>query len=178
MSEGIASGALVEALVKRLTPKGAYRTALVKAGVDPSRVAPHYPAPVWDKVLRATRAYAFAKLDDQAAYREVGRTLIDGFLTTFTGRLLGAALPLMSPTSFLSKTPFYMRLGRSDVEVIVGPTTQPVRLSLMDPCNTSGYVSAGIIERCLERIGVEPRVEVEEVDPIRYHLLVRWMDRR
>lgn len=172
--KSIASGALVEALVHRLTPKGGYHAALVALGVDPARIAPHYPARVWDQVLRATRKHAFAKLDDAAAYRETGRTLIDGFLTTFTGRLLGAALPLMSPASFLVKTPSYMRLGRSDVKVVVGATTQPVQLSLHDPWNTSGFVSAGIIERCLERIGVAPEVAVEPVDAHRYHLLVRW----
>jgi uncharacterized protein (TIGR02265 family) len=137
-----------------------------------NQVAPSRPS--WP-----TRAptHRWPSLSVDAAYRVIGREFTLGFPETFVGRLVSAALPFMSPASFLDRLATSFRMGREDFGLlfdVVESSEGSARAVVHNPAAVPGAFVAGLIEIALERLGRRGRVEVHQTSATDYQLLVRW----
>ncbi|MCE9671916.1 DUF2378 family protein [Myxococcus stipitatus] len=149
--------------------------AVEALGYDPRRPEVDYPVEVWQRAVALARQECFAHLGDEDAYRQVGRTVVEGFAQTLLGRVVAVALPMIGPARAIERIPRYLGLmGRPDIEVTCTPVGERGRrLVLTDRYNRPDVVAGGL-ERMLEVANAQPRITVEERTPERYRLLVRW----
>lgn len=162
---------------RRLKPVGDFARELLAAGYDPAHATPKYPTEVWTRCLEIARQHRWPELSRPEAFRLIGREFSEGFLETIVGRLVGAAVPFMSPQSFLNRLSTYFRMGREDTGLsfeIVDQTPSACRIEVHNPSEVPGTFVAGMIEVALERLARKGSVEVLQKTPRDYELVVRW----
>lgn len=162
---------------RRLKPTGVFAEELKSAGYDASRVVAKYPTEVWRRCLDIARRHRWPELDEPDAFRHIGHEFTEGFLETIAGRLVGAALPFMSPGSFLKRLASYFRMGREDAELtfdIVELAPLSARVVVHNPAAVPGTFVAGMIDVMFERLSQQGTVEVLQKTPVDYELFVRW----
>jgi uncharacterized protein (TIGR02265 family) len=160
--------------MRKLRPAGDFCEELVRAGYDPDRPSETYPAAVWREVLEISRRHRFAGLTADRAYRALGHAFLDGFAETLVGRVVCAMLPLIGPERMLISFPRYASMGRPDATIemrLEGPRRW--RAVAHFPLTIPEF-TAGVLERGLERTGVEGTVEVENRSEDHFDLLARW----
>ncbi len=169
-------GSLLEALFARqLKPTGDFAHALLKIGVDANRLEPKYSAEQWVSAQQLAASFAFAHLTTEMAHRQVGRVLMNGFLSTLAGRLIEVALPLMSVRQFLLRTPRFMRMGVPSELVSVSELgDKNMRVEVANAVGSSADAYAGVLEVGIEKLKATPNIRVE-VERAGYVALdVKW----
>ncbi|MFZ5445359.1 MAG: DUF2378 family protein [Myxococcota bacterium] len=163
---------------RRLKPDGSFAEELKTAGYDAARAEPTYPTELWVRCLEIARRHRFAELSDQEAYRRIGREFSEGFLETLVGRIVGVALPFMSPRTFVRRLANYLRLGRSDTDLIFDlKRDEPGAIDAVvhNPSAVPGDFVAAIIDAAFARLEVKNgTVVVRQDGPYDYHLEIRW----
>lgn len=171
-----AQGSMFEGLYARvLKPTGAFKEDLRLAGFDVSAIRPEYAMQVWVDCLDVTARHKHPGLERFEAWRRIGRDFITGFLETIAGRLVAVALPFMSPKGFVTKAPRFMRLGVKELESSVewlSPTHGVVTLE--GPHEGAGFLTAGVVEVCLERLKVKPVITAKVLGGASSQLDVSW----
>jgi uncharacterized protein (TIGR02265 family) len=163
---------------RRLKPTGEFAAELRAAGYDAAQALPKYPTEVWTRCLELARRHRWPQASQAEAYRQLGREFSQGFLETLVGRLVNAAIPFMSPQSFLNRLASYFRMGREDSGLsfdVVERTAASARVEVHNPAAVPGTFVAGIVEIALERMKRQGTVEVLQKSPTDYELLVRWL---
>lgn len=171
-----AQGSMFEALFQRaFPPRGAYADELRAAGFDPARPEAAYPPSTWKACVGVARRHVFGELEEETAYRALGGPFVEAFLGTLAGRVVAAALPLVPIEGLVVRLGRYMKLGRSDVEVLSEKLAdRRYRIVIDDPVGLHGAFMAGVVERVLRQ--KTPSIEVTHaaITATRYHLEVRW----
>jgi uncharacterized protein (TIGR02265 family) len=94
--------------------------------------------------------------------RRLGYDFASGFQETLGGKLVLAALPMLSGKMLLMRWPRFVKLGRSDM--INSATQLPdgsVVIKSSDPAKVSPYFSMGVIDFTLERMNSKATVRLE-----------------
>ncbi len=176
MTAFTAQGSMFEGLYGRvLKPSGAFKDELLRAGFDVSAIRPEYPMQVWVDCLDVTARHKHPGVERFEAWRRIGRDFITGFLDTIAGRLVAVALPFLSPKGFVTKVPRFMRLGVKELEASVewrAPTHGVVTLN--GPHEGAGFLTAGVVEVCLERLKVKPTITPKVLGGTSSQLEVSW----
>lgn len=162
---------------RRLKPTGVFADELKAAGYDPSRAQAKYPTETWTRCLALARQHVWPQLSEADAFRHIGREFTEGFLETITGRLVGAALPFMTPASFIKRLASYFRMGREDSGLtfdIVELAASSARIVVHNPAAVPGTFVAGMLDLMFVRVKRQGTVEVLQKTPVDYELLVRW----
>lgn len=162
---------------RRLKPEGAFREALIGAGYDTDKPRPKYPTSVWVTCLELTRLARYGALSTEEAYRAIGREFTEGFLQTLVGRLVGVALPLMQPRSFLNRLERYFKMGREDGGIRYDMTElepEHAHIEVVNPAGVPGDFVAGLIDVAFMRLTRSWTVTVTQRTNIHYSLDVRW----
>lgn len=162
---------------RRLKPEGAFAEALRAAGYDRSRAGAKYPTEIWVRCLEIARAHVYVSLEPNEAYRKIGREFTLGFLETLPGRLIGAAIPFMTPKGFLRRLANYLRMGRSDEQLTFDLTEESptsVVAVVHNPSAVPGGFVAGLIDVAMEKLKVRHTMVIEQKTPYDYVLRVSW----
>lgn len=179
MTTYTAQGSMFEGLyVRVLKPTGAFREALRRAGFDADAMLPEYPMQVWVDCLDVTAQHLHPGVERFSAWRLIGRDFITGFLDTIAGRLVAVALPFLSPRRFVSQAPRFLRLGVKELDASLDwhtPTTGTMRLP--GPHAGAAFLTAGVLEVCLERLKVTPTLEPRALSGTESQLAVSWTAR-
>lgn len=145
-----------------LEPSGAFADALADAGYVASRPEVHYPSTVWKAALGVGRRFAFAQLEDDAAYRELGRACARGWFQTPLGPIFSEILPVLPPRAFFSRLESYARLGRTDTTVeLLELLTDRVSFRHVDPVGVNGHFTLGALEPALEHMKLRFEAQVD-----------------
>jgi uncharacterized protein (TIGR02265 family) len=161
--------------VRVLKPQGAFQADLLKAGFDVKAVRPEYPMDVWVACLDVTARHLHPSHPRPAAWRRIGRDFITGFLDTIAGRLVAVALPFLSPKTFVDRCPRFMRLGvRELVSRVEWQEPRRAVLTLEGPHALTAFLIAGVVEVCLERLGVTPTITPSSLEGPRSQLVIAW----
>ncbi len=156
-------------------PRGAFLEALLSIGVDPANLQRRYSSRQFVEAAKIIRAHAHARLDDDAAYREIGRALMRAFFRTPGGRLLSVVLRLVPTRTFLHRVPNYLRIGRPNVRVDTGDLPDGgVRLEVHDPDWCPAPVFVGVIDEAVRQTGSTPRLTPTLLGEGRMLLDVDW----
>jgi uncharacterized protein (TIGR02265 family) len=176
LSIGTTDASAFEALfIRGVSPPPDLRIALLGIGVDLDGLEMRYSSVQWIAAIDLGRSYLFpgAPSVDEAE-RELGRKFTAGFLRTLPGRLLGAVLPFMTPESIVHRLPRYVRMGRDDLDLAVERLGERLwRIVITDPATARPNFFAGMMEAGLERLSTPSSVEVQELDELRFELLLR-----
>lgn len=142
-----------------LEPSGAFADALEDAGYAASRPELYYPSTVWKAALAVGRQHAFPQLDEDAAYRELGRACSRGWFKTPLGPIFTEMLPVVPARSFFAKLESYARLGRTDTQVeLVELLGDRASFRHVDP------------------VGVHPQFTVGALEPALAHMRLAWWE--
>jgi uncharacterized protein (TIGR02265 family) len=162
---------------RRLQPDGAFAEELRQAGSDRAKAVPTYPTEVWIRCLEIARRHALPGLPAPDAYRKLGAEFTEGFLETLVGRMVGVAMPFMTPQSFMRRLAAYLRLGRNDAGLTFDLTRDERFASdakVHNPSGVPGTFVAGIVDAALQRMKVQWTIEIEQLSPRDYTLSLRW----
>lgn len=170
--------AMFEALFdRRLRPTGEFADELRAAGYDAARAVPKYPTELWVRCLEIARRQRWAALPIDEAYRHIGREFTHGFLETLTGRLVGVAIPFMTPKTFLRRLASYMRMGRNDDGLtfdLVNEQSSSVDAQVHNPAGVPGGFVAGMIDVAMDKLKVSWTITIDQKTPLDYVLHVEW----
>lgn len=162
---------------RRLKPGGAFADELRAAGYDPSRATTKYPTQIWVRCLELARTHVYATLELSDAYRHIGREFTRGFLETLSGKLIGAAVPFMTPKSFLRRLANYMRMGRND-DALTFDLTEETATSVVavvhNPSAVPGGFVAGMVDVAMEKLKTKHTIVIEQKTPFDYVLRINW----
>ncbi len=160
---------------KLLKPEGPFREQLKAAGYDAARAQPGYPIEVWVACLDVTWKARFPTLERHEAWRAIGRAFIEGYLDTLVGRLVSVALPFLTPKSFLQKSPRFLGAGVEGASVeLEWKSDREVLVTLRGPHAGAAWVTAGVVDVCLARLGTTPTVQPSRLPGADSQLLVSW----
>jgi uncharacterized protein (TIGR02265 family) len=149
--------------------------ALQAVGYDRRFPEMDYPVQVWKRCVAQARELVYGELNDEEAYRLLGRKLTQGFLDTLVGRVAAVALPMIGPAGVVSRLPRYLAMmGRPDLEVQSVPMGERGRLVTIPDVHNRPEFVAGALEVALERANCKPFLTVEGRSPTGFRLLVRW----
>ncbi len=158
-----------------LKPEGAFLEALKAAGYDPATPKPVYPMAVWHRCLDVVAKHRFAQLPTADAYRATGRAFMAGFFETLVGRLIAAALPFLSPKTFVQRSPRFLRTGVNELETeLEWLSDTKARVVMHGPHADACFVTAGVIEVSFERLRVPVRVEGRNLPNGDNELTIDW----
>ena len=156
-------GSMLEGLFRALPPDPKLIQALAGIGVDVKKLQPKYRSTQWRQVLELFRAHHFpglpAKVGDQKIGFEFGR----GFQDTIGGKMVLAALPMLTPMSLLMRWPRFVKLGRSDVVFTATKTGErSVDLHATDPAGVPMGFSLGLFQFIFGRMKAQVAASGEE----------------
>lgn len=166
---------ILEGMFSRaLEPTGDFARALRQAGFDRRSVRARYPSSVWRATLEVARAHVHPELPEPDAYRRLGERLADGWLSTFTGRLVAVGLPLLGPAGALARFPDYFMSARPGVRVrSAAEGARRWAVDFEDPWSIPDF-TAGFIAGCGVHTGVRAAVDVTARAPEGFSLRVTW----
>ncbi len=171
-----ALASMFEGLYQRaLKPDAELLEALKQAGWDPDAPKERYPMSVWVACLDASAAHLHPGVPRYDAWRLLGRVFIEGYFQTLVGRIILAVLPLMKPERFVDRVPNFVRTGLEEVvsEVDwVGPRHAVV--TMHGPHAGASHVMAGVMEVCMERLGVRATLTPEPLAGVESRFTVKW----
>lgn len=174
--EFTAQGAMFEGLFLRGPPPDeALLRELREGGYDHSAPRNAYPIAVWVHCMDVLWRRRHPALERFPAWTAIGRTFIEGYFETFIGRLIAVTLPFMSPRRFLDRVPNYMRTGLKETLVDVdwtGPTS--VVITIDGATEGSAHIMVGVLDVCLQRLGVLARFEAIATGLGTSRLTVTW----
>ncbi|WP_338863951.1 DUF2378 family protein [Myxococcus stipitatus] len=161
--------------VRGLKATGRLVQELEALGYDIKKPEVDYPIQLWQRAAALARQEVFGDLSDEEAYRQVGRTLVNGFAETLVGRVAAVALPMIGPARAAERIPRYLSMmGRSDIAVTMTSVGERGRRLLLTDRYNRPELMAGGLERMLELANAQARITVEERSSDGYRLLVRW----
>jgi len=156
-------------------PMGPFREALLAIGVDPDNLQKTYPGWQFAEAAKIIRQFAHARLDDQAAFLEIGRSLARAFFLTPSGRLLGMVLRIVPSRTMLHRVPAYMRIARTNVRIETADLPDGgVRLEITDPDQAPPWVLVGSIDEGLQQTGTRAKLTMEPLAAGRIQVDARW----
>jgi uncharacterized protein (TIGR02265 family) len=174
-----AQGSMFEGLfAKHLKPTGAFKADLLAVGLDVDRILPEYPMAVWVACLDVTARHLHPQLDHLEAWKLIGADFITGFLDTIAGRIVAAALPFLSPKTFVDRAPRFMRLGVKELQSNIewrSPTHAVVTLN--GPHEGAAFLVCGVVEVCMRRLKVTPTTSARLLEGLSSQLEVSWTQR-
>ena len=156
-----------------LTP--AMRADLRAVGFDPDKPQATYPGVVWIKSLEVALRHVFPQLPREEGLRQLGWKVIDGFLDTIAGRVVGVALPFLGMEGIIKRLPRYWDMVRK-AQGAEMRTEQVAERDWRVVSNSRAELpdySAGLIQRVLSRLKDGVRVDVESRTN-GYALRIRW----
>jgi uncharacterized protein (TIGR02265 family) len=165
---------------RRLKPEGAFREALLGAGYDANKPKAKYPTSVWVTCLEIARSARYSSLGADEAYRILGREFTEGFMQTLVGRLVGVALPIMRPRSFLARLERYFKMGREGGDIrydMTEPSPGVAHIEVVNPAGVPGAFVAGMIDVAFGRLAKSWTIGITQRTAIHYALDVRWEDK-
>lgn len=175
-TESTVGGAAFEGLfVRTLQPQGAFADQLRAAGYDVKAPRDRYPRRVWQACVELARKHEYPTRPPEEGFRLLGQRFAEGFRQTLTGKLLGAALPMLGPEAVMQRLPKVWASSQPNLRVQpaqLGPGHWEVTFEdqgiMTDFC-------AGLLDGLLAVLRVpEPRVQVRVKEPARCVLVVRW----
>jgi uncharacterized protein (TIGR02265 family) len=161
--------------VRGLKAEGRLAERLLSLGYDLKKPEVHYSVLTYQRCVNAARQEVFGHLSDEEAHRLLGRKMMEGFLETLLGKVVGVAMPMIGPAHVVDRIPRYCAMmGRPDMVPQITPAGDKARrIAFKDTYNRPEFL-AGAIEAGMERTHVRPTVTVEERTPEGYRLFLRW----
>lgn len=167
-------GSLFEALFRLAPPEGALGERLHALGVSADAGSRRFTAEQWLRTLHLYREHLFPG-DTATGFRQLGGALARAFGSTFSGRLILLALPMLTPMQLLRRWPRFVRVGRTDVELeITELDARAVVISSRDPVNVPMDVNLGLLDFVFDLLGERARFELHEGPDGELRLTVRW----
>jgi uncharacterized protein (TIGR02265 family) len=163
-----------ESILRALKPGDELRDELVAAGYDPRTPQDHYPVQAWRAVLEVMRRHRFPNLPSAEGDRALGHAFLDGFAETIVGRVICVMLPLIGAERMLISFPRYASYGRPDGRIEMKAEGERRWRAQIEMPHALPCFTAGVLERGLQRTGVEGAVDVENHAGDRFDLLARW----
>jgi uncharacterized protein (TIGR02265 family) len=148
--------------VKMLKPTGAFAEDLLRAGYDLKRQERIYPESVFKACVRIACRHVYPGMEEGAAMRLLGRRFIEGFFDTIAGRIVAVSLPVLGPVGLIRRLPRLWAMGTKGIKAEVREVTARQWLIEVHSRNAMGDFDAGFVSYLLERMGVDPKVEVTE----------------
>lgn len=173
---------MFEALFDRqLRPDASFSEALKHAGYDAANPQAKYLTSVWVACLEVARHRRFETLEPVDAYRKLGFLFTEGFMMTLVGRLVGVALPMMRPLSFVNRLGRYFTMGRSGEDIryeVVEASPGHAFVEIRNPAAVPGAFVAGMIDYAFSKMEVTWDIKVNQKTAIHYSLDITWSSRR
>lgn len=130
---------------------------LKRAGFDPERPLARYPVTVWEDCVDAAAQQLFPGVPRDQAWERIGRLFIKGYFETVVGRIIGNALPFMSDTAFINRTPLFMSTGiEGQLVSLDWHDAKRATLRLARAGDEAGALMAGVIAGSFERMRRAP----------------------
>jgi uncharacterized protein (TIGR02265 family) len=160
--------------VKTLKLDDAFAQELRQAGYDVSRQQPQYPSSVFKRCMEIACRRVYPTRPEAEAMRLISAQLLDGFFDTIVGRAVKAALPFLSPETFLKRYPRFFAMAAPGVKMTVTEEApRRWRMELRDRAPLPHF-NAGTLACTLERFGVKPEVQVVEQGTWHFMLSISW----
>lgn len=148
------------ALKNRLTPRMKERLRGIGVHLD-RKLQPAYPRAVWAEALSITREEIFPFLPTPEGFRELGRTVLNGYAETLVGKALASIVRLIGPKRTLARMTKNLRSASNfnDTRFVdLGPTSAEIWVNegIIHP----EYVG-GLLEGALRYAGAtNPKISV------------------
>ncbi len=159
-----------------LKPSGAFSEALKARGFDPDRPEPEYPLAVWHDCLDVAWQQLYPLESRERAWWLLGERFLEGYLQTLVGRLIGAALPLLSARTFVTRSPRFVATGLQGAALELvwqGERDAVVHLTNLPP--PSAHLTAGVVTVCMKRMKVSGvQLDPTPLDGGGCSLRIRW----
>lgn len=159
MAEGYIYAVAVEAFFLRALRgrlDDAARERIAEVGIELARpLLPAYPAAVFHRAVAIASEAARPWLPPAEAHRHAGRDHLDGFVESYSGRMMLAVARQLEPRTIVEYAGTFIRLGNDFTESVarvVGPAE--LELTLNEVGRVPGWY-AGVVERGLELSAVE-----------------------
>jgi uncharacterized protein (TIGR02265 family) len=160
--------------IKMLKPTGEFADDLLRAGYDIKRQERFYPESVFKACVRVACKHVYPGMAEGEAMRLLGRRFIEGFLDTIAGRIVAVSLPVLGPVGLIKRLPRFWAMGNKGLKVEVRQESARHWFVVIHSHNALGDFDAGFVSYLLERMGVEPKVEVIERLEAYNTLSVSW----
>lgn len=145
-------------------------------GFDIKRMEPSYPVSVWAEALRLAAREYFPQHSPADAEFELGKRMVDGYFATLVGKVLGAAMPFLSPDTLCTRLPRFFSTG-------VEGETKPAQIRKLGERHYEAtlygdqgvpWFTAGSVDSALRLTRVKPTVKVAEVKPDHFVIDITW----
>jgi uncharacterized protein (TIGR02265 family) len=158
----VTQGSFFEGLfIHSLRASGPFADALRASGFDVGKTKAIYPIEVWNEALEVAWRHCYPGLSREAAYRELGRQLGEGFLKTWMGKVVDMGLPMLGPERLISRIPNLVALDTFRYDVSVTQLGwHHHRVCFRSDPDAKPDLMAGLIESGLRRTGIVPCVTV------------------
>ena len=143
-------------------------------GFDASAMGSGYPAEILKAVIEAACAHLFPELRHEDGRRRLGRLTAEGFPHTEVGSVYAALAASIATERLVSALPRFISAARPDATVRINFEGERRWRAFLEMPFAIPPFSAGIVERLIERTGVSPTVEVENVLGDAFELCIRW----
>lgn len=177
MSEQMVANSAFEGLfVRALQVSGPAVNELKAAGFDPAKMEIAYPVEVWRRCLDVAAKAYYPLLSAEKADFELGYRLVDGYLETLIGRVIGATFPLLGPDALCTRLPRFMLSGvkgQGRFPEVAKVEDGHYRFTMFGS-RPVPWFTAGSVTRVLAKTGVTPRVSVAATTPDSFTLEIRW----
>jgi len=178
VEESKVDAALFEGMfIRAIRPDAEFQAELRTAGFDPARLQGRYPTSVWRKSLEIARRRIFPDLPRDRGYRALGQKFVEGYFETIIGKVLSIPLKFMAVDHAIQRLPRMWKAGRPDLVLDPpakeGPHKWRIHFHDRDPFPD---FTAGMVEAASKRTsrGEEVNVDIENLDPAGYDLVLRW----
>ena len=156
-------GSMLEGLFRALPPDPKLVQALAGIHVDVKKLEPKYPSTQWRQVLEFFRGHLYPDLPVAVGDQKIGFEFGRGFQDTIGGKMVLAALPMLTPMTLLMRWPRFVKLGRSDVVFTATKTGErAVDLHATDPAGVPMGFSLGLFQFVFGRMKTQVAMSGEE----------------
>ncbi len=146
-----------------------------KLGIDLQRPEPRYPTRLWRDALDLAVQRYFANRDPNEARRELGRVALEGFLSTISGRFMGAALStLIGPEALMKRMPKFFQLARPGLDVTAREEAKGQWRGVWRDPYPDPYFTLGLVEGAGKRTKATFTGSVARSAPDGFELVFLW----
>jgi uncharacterized protein (TIGR02265 family) len=161
--------------VRGLKADRALSELLMVEGVDLRDLKREYPIRVMNRCVDVTCAHLFPDLPREEARQRLGRTFVQGFITTLLGRAVAAGLPLLGPVRFLKRLPDRLRMDSTPMKVtLVELGERSFRMEFRNEYPVMAGFMSGVILEWLKLTRAEATLTAEHHSPMSFDLHIRW----